>query len=45
MLGGGGKLFNLVDLSDVFMIFFVFEIVVGKLVLGSEVCIVLDVVL
>ena len=42
VLGGGGKLLNLVDLSDVYMTFFVPETVAGKLALGSEARIVLD---
>ncbi|EOA02452.1 type I antifreeze protein:HlyD family secretion protein [Herbaspirillum frisingense GSF30] len=42
VLGGGGKLLNLVDLSDVYMTFFVPEAVAGKLALGAEARIVLD---
>ena len=42
VLGGGGKLLNLVDLSDVYMTFLVPETVAGKLALGSEARIVLD---
>ncbi|WP_288407960.1 efflux RND transporter periplasmic adaptor subunit [uncultured Herbaspirillum sp.] len=42
VLGGGGKLLNLVDLSDVYMTFFVPEAVAGKLALGSDARIVLD---
>ena len=42
VLGGGGKLLNLVDLSDVYMTFFVPETVAGRLALGSEARIVLD---
>lgn len=42
VLGGGGKLLNLLDLSDVYMTFFVPETVAGKLALGSEARIVLD---
>ncbi|MDT0355453.1 efflux RND transporter periplasmic adaptor subunit [Herbaspirillum huttiense F1] len=42
VLGGGGKLLNLVDLSDVYMTFFVPETVAGKLALGGEARIVLD---
>ena len=42
VLGGGGKVLNLVDLSDVSMTFFVPEQVAGKLALGSEVHVVLD---
>lgn len=42
VLAGGGKLLNLVDISDVFMTFFVPETAAGKLALGGEVRIVLD---
>ena len=42
VLPSGGKVLNLVDLSDVYMTFFVPETVVGKLALGSEVRVVLD---
>jgi HlyD family secretion protein len=42
ILGGGGKLLNMVDLSDVYMTFFLPESVAGKVALGSEVRIVLD---
>ena len=42
VLGAGGKVLNLVDLSDVYMTFFAPETVAGKLALGSEVHIVLD---
>lgn len=42
VIGGGGKLLNLVDLSDVYMTFFLPETVAGKVALGSEVRIVLD---
>lgn len=42
VIGGGGKVLNLVDLSDVYMTFFLPEAVAGKLALGSEVHIVLD---
>jgi HlyD family secretion protein len=42
VIGGGGKVLNLVDLSDVYMTFFLPEPVAGKLALGSEVRIVLD---
>ena len=42
VLGGGGKLLNLVDLSDVYMTFFVPEAVAGKLALGAQARIVLD---
>jgi len=42
VLASGGKVLNLVDLSDVFMTFFVPETIAGKLAMGSEVRIVLD---
>lgn len=42
VLGGGGRVLNLVDLSDVYMTFFLPETVVGRVALGSEVRIVLD---
>lgn len=42
VLGGGGKVLNLVDLSDVSMDFFVPETVAGKLAMGSDVHVVLD---
>jgi HlyD family secretion protein len=42
VLPSGGKVLNLVDLSDVYMTFFLPETVVGKLTLGSEVHVVLD---
>ncbi|QNP58034.1 HlyD family secretion protein [Paenacidovorax monticola] len=42
VLGGGGKVLNLVDLSDVYMTFFLPETVAGKVALGSEARIVLD---
>ncbi|MBH2019231.1 HlyD family secretion protein [Polaromonas sp.] len=42
VLGGGGKVLNLVDLSDVYMTFFIPETTAGKLALGSEVHLVLD---
>lgn len=42
VLGGGGKVLNLADLSDVYMTFFVPEKAAGKLALGSEVHVVLD---
>jgi HlyD family secretion protein len=43
VLGAGGKVLNLVDLSDVYMTFFLPEAVAGKVALGSDVRIVLDV--
>ncbi len=42
VLGAGGKVLNLVDLSDVYMTFFLPETVAGRVALGSEVHLVLD---
>ncbi len=42
VLGAGGRVLNLLDLSDVFMTCFVPEAAAGRLALGSEVRIVLD---
>ncbi|WP_428163411.1 HlyD family secretion protein [Diaphorobacter sp.] len=42
VLGAGGKVLNLVDLTDVYMSFFLPETVAGRVALGSEVRIVLD---
>lgn len=42
VLGAGGRVINLLDLSDVYMTFFVPETVAGRIALGSEVRIVLD---
>jgi len=42
VLASGGKVLNLVDLSDVYMTFFLPETAVGKVALGSEVRIILD---
>lgn len=42
VLGAGGKVLNLVDLSDVYMSFFVPEAVAGKLALGADVHLILD---
>jgi len=42
VVGGGGKVLNLVDLTDVYMTFFVPEITAGQIGLGTEVRIVLD---
>ena len=42
VLPGGGKVLNLVDLSDVFLTFYLPETVVGKVALEAEVRIVLD---
>ncbi|RDS87729.1 HlyD family secretion protein [Pseudomonas fluorescens] len=43
VLAGGGRLLNLVDLSEVYMTFFLPETIAGRVALGSEVRIVLDV--
>ena len=42
VLGAGGKVLNMVDLSDVYMTFFLPESVAGKVALGTEVRLVLD---
>ncbi|SFF91353.1 HlyD family secretion protein [Novosphingobium sp. CF614] len=42
VVAGGGRVLNLVDLTDVYMTFFLPETVVGRVGLGSEVRIVLD---
>ncbi len=42
VLGGGGRVLNLLDLADVYMTFFLPETVAGRVALGSEVRIVLD---
>ena len=42
VLGGGGKVLNMVDLSDVHMTFFLPTAVAGKLELGAEVRLILD---
>lgn len=42
VLGAGGRVLNLLDLSDVYMTFFLPETVAGRVALGSEVRIVLD---
>lgn len=42
VVGAGGRVLNLIDLSDVFMTFFLPETVAGRVALGSEVRIVLD---
>ncbi len=42
VLGAGGKVLNLVDLSDVYMTFFLPEVAAGRLAIGSEARIVLD---
>lgn len=43
MIAAGGKVLNLIDLSDVYMTFFLPETVAGKVALGQEVRLVLDV--
>ena len=42
VLGAGGKVLNVVDLTDVYMTFFLPETAAGRVALGSEVRIVLD---
>ena len=42
MIAAGGKVLNLIDLSNVYMTFFLPETVVGQVAIGSEVRIVLD---
>jgi HlyD family secretion protein len=42
VLGGGGRVLNLIDLADVYMTFFLPETVAGRVALGSDVRIVLD---
>ncbi|MGB3423314.1 MAG: HlyD family efflux transporter periplasmic adaptor subunit [Castellaniella sp.] len=42
VLGAGGRVLNMLDLSDVTMTFFMPEAVAGRLALGSEVRIILD---
>ncbi len=42
VVGGGGRVLNMVDLSDVYMTFFLPTAVAGKLALGDEVRLVLD---
>lgn len=42
VIAGGGKVLNLVDLSDVYMTFFLPEAAAGKLAMGAEARIVLD---
>ncbi|KWZ37519.1 hemolysin D [Burkholderia savannae] len=42
VLPAGGKVLNLVDLSDVYMTFFLPETVVGKVALGADARIILD---
>lgn len=42
VLGAGGKVLNLIDLSEVYMTFFLPEMVAGRVALGSDVRILLD---
>lgn len=42
VLGAGGKAFNVIDLGDVYMTFFVPEQAAGRIALGTEVRLVLD---
>lgn len=42
MVGAGGRVLNLIDLSDVYMTFFVPETAAGRIAIGKEVRIVLD---
>lgn len=42
VLGAGGKVLNMVDLTDVYMTFFLPETVAGRIALGSDVRLVLD---
>lgn len=42
VLGAGGRVLNMVDLSDVYMTFFLPETVVGRVGMGSEARIILD---
>src|SRR5690554_7990049 len=42
VLGAGGRVLNLLDLSDVYMTFFVPEAAAGRVGLGSEVRLILD---
>lgn len=42
VLAAGGKVLNLVDLADVYMIFFMPEATAGRLAVGSEVRVILD---
>ena len=43
MIAAGGRVMNLIDLSDVYMTFFLPETVAGRIAIGTEVRIVLDV--
>lgn len=42
MIAAGGRVLNLIDLSDVYMTFFLPETVAGRIAMGTEVRIVLD---
>lgn len=42
VIGGGGKVLNMLDVSDVYISFFLPETVAGRVALGTEVRIVLD---
>ena len=42
VLGAGGRVLNLVDLSDVYMTFFLPEAIAGRVAMGSEARIILD---
>jgi HlyD family secretion protein len=42
VVGGGGRVLSLIDLSDVYMTFFLPTAVVGRVALGTEVRLVLD---
>lgn len=42
VLGAGGRVLNMVDLTDVYMTFFLPETIVGRIALGADVRIVLD---
>ena len=42
VLGAGGRVLNLVDLSDVYMTFFLPETAAGRVAIGSEARIILD---
>ena len=42
VLGAGGRVLNVIDLSDVYITFFLPETVAGRVALGSEVRIILD---
>jgi HlyD family secretion protein len=42
VLGSGGRVLSLADLSDVYMTFFLPEVAVGRVAIGSEVRLVLD---